>query len=160
MRAGVLPEDEGHAAVEGFFFVQALRLRHHDDSVHAQRMPARKEAKDAYDALEQVRVEVIGAEFMHGVNANLLRKWISQCEIGVGKIGRRKRGEALAAALLPIHLSEPPLAVTVMKPVSVKSPPRLQSSIEIEYAGARVLLHGEVNAQQLEVVLTCISRVA
>lgn len=28
VRAGVLPEDEGHAAVEGFFFVQALRLRH------------------------------------------------------------------------------------------------------------------------------------
>lgn len=28
VRAGVLPQDEGEAAVEGFFFVQALRLRH------------------------------------------------------------------------------------------------------------------------------------
>src|ERR1700748_3440860 len=35
----------------------ALRLRHHDDALHAARMPARREAKDAYDALEQVRVE-------------------------------------------------------------------------------------------------------
>ena len=39
----------------------ALRLRHHDDGVHAQRMPTRREAKDAYDALEQVRVEVVGS---------------------------------------------------------------------------------------------------
>src|SRR6202021_2429458 len=44
----------------------ALRLRHHDDRVHAARMPARREAKDAYDALEQVRVEVIGAQHMSG----------------------------------------------------------------------------------------------
>ena len=116
--------------------------------------------KALVEACLQPGVSVAASALANGVNANLLRKWIRQCEIGVGKIGRRKRGEALAAALLPIHLSEPPLAVTVMKPVSVKSPPRLQSSIEIEYAGARVLLHGEVNAQQLEVVLTCISRVA
>ncbi len=58
----------------------ALRLRHHDDAVHAQRMPSRKEAKDAYDALEQVRVEVIGSEFMHGVNANLRAKLYDECE--------------------------------------------------------------------------------
>src|SRR6185437_16925896 len=35
----------------------ALRLRHHDDAVHAARMPSRREAKDVYDALEQARVE-------------------------------------------------------------------------------------------------------
>ena len=58
----------------------ALRIRHHDDAVHAQRMPARKEAKDAYDALEQVRVEVIGAQHMHGVNANLRAKLTEECE--------------------------------------------------------------------------------
>ena len=39
----------------------ALRLRHHDDAVHAARMPARREARDAYDQLEQARVEVVGA---------------------------------------------------------------------------------------------------
>jgi cobaltochelatase CobT len=58
----------------------ALRLRHHDDAVHAQRMPARKEAKDAYDALEQVRVEVLGAQHMLGVNANLRAKLTEECE--------------------------------------------------------------------------------
>src|SRR6478672_7698446 len=49
----------------------ALRLRHHDDAVHAARMPARREAKDAYDALEQARVEVVGSRFMDGVRGNL-----------------------------------------------------------------------------------------
>ncbi len=58
----------------------ALRLRHHDDGVHAQRMPTRREAKDAYDALEQVRVEVIGSRFMNGVNANLRAKLAEECE--------------------------------------------------------------------------------
>ena len=58
----------------------ALRLRHHDDGVHAQRMPTRREAKDAYDALEQVRVEVVGSRFMNGVNANLRAKLSEECE--------------------------------------------------------------------------------
>ncbi|HEX2942193.1 MAG TPA: cobaltochelatase subunit CobT [Rhodopila sp.] len=58
----------------------ALRLRHHDDAVHAQRMPTRREAKDAYDALEQVRVEVVGARHMTGVNANLRAKLAEECE--------------------------------------------------------------------------------
>src|SRR3954447_10956217 len=58
----------------------ALRLRHHDDAVHAQRMPTRREAKDAYDALEQVRVEVVGSRFMDGVNANLRAKLAEECE--------------------------------------------------------------------------------
>ena len=58
----------------------ALRLRHHDDSVHAQRMPTRREAKDAYDALEQVRVEVIGSRYMNGVRGNLQAKLADECE--------------------------------------------------------------------------------
>jgi cobaltochelatase CobT len=58
----------------------ALRLRHHDDGVHAQRMPTRREAKDAYDALEQVRVEIVGSRFMDGVRGNLQAKLSEECE--------------------------------------------------------------------------------
>src|SRR6201995_4807246 len=58
----------------------ALRLRHHDDALHAARMPSRREAKDAYDALEQVRVEVVGARHMSGVAANLRAKLTEECE--------------------------------------------------------------------------------
>src|SRR6185312_2345192 len=52
----------------------ALRLRHHDDRVHNARMPARREARDVYDALEQARCEVVGGRFMSGVAANLRAK--------------------------------------------------------------------------------------
>jgi cobaltochelatase CobT len=74
-----LPPNE-MAKLRGQSDAIALRLRHHDDTVHAQRMPSRREAKDAYDALEQVRVEVVGARHMAGVNANLRAKLNEECE--------------------------------------------------------------------------------
>ena len=52
----------------------ALRLRHHDDSLHNARAPHSREAKEAFDALEQARVEIVGSEFMAGVAANLLTR--------------------------------------------------------------------------------------
>ncbi|MBN8902340.1 MAG: cobaltochelatase subunit CobT [Rhodospirillales bacterium 69-11] len=74
-----LPANE-MARLRGQSDAIALRLRHHDDALHAERMPARREAKDAYDALEQVRVEVVGARHMAGVNANLRAKLTEECE--------------------------------------------------------------------------------
>ena len=68
------------ARLRGASDALALRLRHHDDAVHAARMPARREAKDAYDALEQARVEVVGARHMAGVAANLRAKLAEECE--------------------------------------------------------------------------------
>ncbi len=58
----------------------ALRLRHHDDAVHAARMPARREARDVYDQLEQARVEVVGGQYMAGVAANLRTRLADECE--------------------------------------------------------------------------------
>ena len=58
----------------------ALRLRHHDDAIHAARSPGRREAKDVYDALEQARVEVVGARYMDGVAANLRSRLNDECE--------------------------------------------------------------------------------
>ncbi len=58
----------------------ALRLRHHDDGVHAARSPGRRDAKDVYDALEQARVEVVGAKHMSGVAANLAARLHEECE--------------------------------------------------------------------------------
>jgi cobaltochelatase CobT len=58
----------------------ALRLRHHDDAVHASRSPGRREAKDVYDALEQARVEVVGARHMTGVASNLRARLQEECE--------------------------------------------------------------------------------
>ena len=58
----------------------ALRLRHHDDAIHAARSPGRREAKDVYDALEQARVEVVGSRHMDGVAANLRARLAEECE--------------------------------------------------------------------------------
>ena len=58
----------------------ALRLRHHDGAVHAARSPGQREAKDVYDALEQARVEVVGARHMSGVAANLRARLNDECE--------------------------------------------------------------------------------
>src|SRR5580692_11767095 len=48
------------AKLRGFADSIALRLRHHDDAIHSARAPASREAREAYDALEQARVEIIG----------------------------------------------------------------------------------------------------
>jgi cobaltochelatase CobT len=49
----------------------AMRLKHHNAAVHARRMPVSKEAMDAYNAMEQARVEVLGARQFTGVGQNL-----------------------------------------------------------------------------------------
>jgi cobaltochelatase CobT len=57
----------------------ALRLRHHDDAVHARSQPAERDARTVYDALEQARVEVFGARHMLGVSANLQARLEEAC---------------------------------------------------------------------------------
>lgn len=49
----------------------AMRLRHHNDAVHQRRMPHGKDAIDAYNAMEQTRVEVLGSQDYKGVSSNL-----------------------------------------------------------------------------------------
>ena len=58
----------------------AVRLRHHDEAVHVARVPPAGVARDIYDALEQTRVEVLGARAMPGVAANLDARLAEQCE--------------------------------------------------------------------------------
>jgi cobaltochelatase CobT len=57
----------------------ALRLRHHDDAVHARSLPNERDARVVYDALEQARVEVFGARHMQGVHANLQARLEEVC---------------------------------------------------------------------------------
>ena len=77
----------------------ALRIRHHDDAVHAARSPGRREAKDVYDALEQARVEVIGGLHMSGVRANLRARLTEECEAEGFDRMTRKEQLPLPAAL-------------------------------------------------------------
>lgn len=63
------PEDV--ARIRGESDAMALKLRYHDPAVHARRMPVTPTAKAVYDALEQARVEALGAVRMAGVASNL-----------------------------------------------------------------------------------------
>ena len=59
------------ARIRGLADQMALRLAHHDDAAHAGRGPARREGQPVYDALEQARIEAIGANALGGVRDNL-----------------------------------------------------------------------------------------
>jgi cobaltochelatase CobT len=79
----------------------ALRLRHHDEAVHAARSPGQREAKDVYDALEQARVESVGAQHMAGVAANLRARLVEECEAeGYDRMTRRDQLPVPAALSL------------------------------------------------------------
>lgn len=68
----------------------ALRLRYHDKNLHDARAPQSREARDAFDAMEQARVEIVGAEYMAGVAANLRNQLDEQCALqGVPQITER-----------------------------------------------------------------------
>jgi cobaltochelatase CobT len=60
------------AEARGAADAMALRLKHHDPKLHASRAPASdSDARSVFDALEQARVEALGARAMEGVRANL-----------------------------------------------------------------------------------------
>ncbi|HYD65105.1 cobaltochelatase subunit CobT [Azospirillum sp.] len=59
------------ATLRGAADAVALRLRFHDNAIHAQRLPLGDTARAAFDAMEQARCEALGARAMTGVAANL-----------------------------------------------------------------------------------------
>jgi cobaltochelatase CobT len=90
----------------------ALRLRHHNDAIHSARAPATREAREAYDALEQARVEIVGAEHMAGVSANLRGKLSEECESdGLDRMTRRDQLPLVTALSLLVREKMDPAAV-------------------------------------------------
>jgi cobaltochelatase CobT len=65
-----LPPEEA-AQLRGASDSLALRLRYHDAAVHSKRLPASPLARSVFEALEQARVEALGARRMAGVAQNL-----------------------------------------------------------------------------------------
>jgi cobaltochelatase CobT len=61
------------AEARGFADAAALKLRHHNAGLHARGAPADEVARAVFDAVEQARVEALGARAMEGVRANLAR---------------------------------------------------------------------------------------
>jgi cobaltochelatase CobT len=63
--------DHDLARVRGIGDGMALRLRHHDAATHRRLAPKGDLAAEVFEALEQVRVEALGASRMTGIAANL-----------------------------------------------------------------------------------------
>ena len=67
-----LPADQV-AEARGFADAMALKLRHHDALLHSRGRPAEAIAGAVFDAVENARVEALGARAMAGVRDNLAR---------------------------------------------------------------------------------------
>jgi len=74
-----LPADDV-AMLRGTADGYALRQRHHDSRLHASHAPAGASARAVYDAIEQARVESVGARQMAGVRANLFHALERRCK--------------------------------------------------------------------------------
>lgn len=112
----------------------------------------------------QPGISVAGSALVNGVNANLLRKWIQRYQ------GRQNSKKPAAKSnhrlipLLPIQLNEPSTALkaTHTPPPTIEPTQTVavqSNQIEIEIAGAKLTLRGNVDAHQLRTVLACLARV-
>lgn len=100
------------AALRGQADQLALRLAHHDDAAHARLRPADARAAEAFEALEQARVEAIGATTLGGVRANLAAALDQRLErMGAYRVSERERvpmAEALALVVRERLTGAPP----------------------------------------------------
>ena len=67
------------ASIRGQADSFALRLRHHDEKTHGNLLPMGSAAREVYDAMEQARIESIGARAMAGVARNLTTALEDRC---------------------------------------------------------------------------------
>jgi cobaltochelatase CobT len=101
------------AIVRGHADALALRLACHDNAVHRRLMPGGAQARAVFEAVEQARVEAIGARRMQGV-ANNLTAMLED------KFHRGKFGEVTDRADAPI---EEALAMLVRERLTGEAPP-------------------------------------
>jgi cobaltochelatase CobT len=71
----------------------ALKLRHHNAMLHAREAPTGEMARAVFDAVEQARVEAIGARQMVGVSENLAAALSEHCrQRGFARVTERGDG--------------------------------------------------------------------
>jgi cobaltochelatase CobT len=84
--------------IRGLADQMALRVAHHDDAVHARAKPKSLDGGQVYDALEQARIEAIGANALVGVKENLAAVW----DQSVQRKGLNHFGDPAAAPMADI----------------------------------------------------------
>ena len=94
----------------------AVRVRYHDEKLHRRRQPHNRDARDVFDAVEQVRCEVVGGRDFSGVRRNLNRFFEERCRAR-GYAGVTERHEAMLADAVALiareRMSGQPLPETV-----------------------------------------------
>ena len=74
-----LPESDV-ARLRGHADSMALKLRYHDDKLHAAKKPRGETARKIFDEVEQTRFEAIGARRMRGMSENLDASLADRCK--------------------------------------------------------------------------------
>jgi cobaltochelatase CobT len=83
----------------------ALRLRHHDDGLHRKLVPSAGAGRVVFEAIEQSRVEALGARAMQGVAGNLQAALEERCRArGYDRV--TDRSQAPIAEVLGLMLRE------------------------------------------------------
>jgi cobaltochelatase CobT len=83
----------------------ALRVAHHNDQVHARAKPKSPDGARVYDALEQARIEAIGANALQGVRENLAAVW-DQAVQRKGLSGQGDHANAPMAEIVALMVRE------------------------------------------------------
>ena len=84
--------------IRGLADQMALRLAHHDEATHARLRPAAIQSRAVFEAVEQARIDAIGANALMGVRANLN----AALETAVEKKGLNRFDDPAAAPLADI----------------------------------------------------------
>ena len=74
-----LPDHEV-SKIRGHADSMALKLRYHDDKLHASKKPAGETARKIFDEVEQARFEALGALRMQGLSHNLDASLADRCK--------------------------------------------------------------------------------
>jgi transposase len=91
---------------------------------------------------QQPGVSVAAMALAHGLNANLLRKWITMATSHVGSRGRA------APVLLPV--------TTITEPTT--APPSSDGHLEVMLPGGTIRICGCVSPVALQMAIDCLSR--
>ncbi|TAN55588.1 MAG: cobaltochelatase subunit CobT [Magnetospirillum sp.] len=116
----MLPADL--ARLRGTADAIGLRLRYHDDSLHARRMPQLPEARKVYEMVELARVEALGSRLMAGVAANI-------AEV----LEQRARAEGLDRAIRreQVPLAEAMRLIARERFAGLVPPPSARAAVEL-----------------------------
>lgn len=82
----------------------ALRVKHHNETLHRQRLPSGLHARRLFDAIEQIRVESIGCRELAGVAKNLDARLADYCRTeGFSQISERDANDLNQALQLLVR---------------------------------------------------------